>query len=335
MKISNSNFKWINTLRAYAILLVFWSHLEGAGNKDFLFILGRVGVVIFFLIAGYLSVLQIKTKSIIQYLFNRFIRMYPVYWVILILYFLVENYIILKNHISLSVLLANFTLFHQFLGFPQIIGPSWMMPILIIFFITSGLLKTKRQINNEIILDANRYKKIIIVNIALAVITGGIRYLTGKPFPTAIFLLNSVAFIGASIFISNYKTIKEWLLYNKNILFLFEVGLLVSSYYSYNNYTSYFISYNMGVLLFLYGMKNINNIYFKELGDMGFAFFLVADIPNRLMKYYFHFNFNESIHNNILAWSGIFVITYILSFAITEFVELPIRKWAVEIEKHL
>lgn len=47
--------KWLSTLRGLAILLVFISHLKfGDEWKNELFILGRIGVVIFLMMAGFL-----------------------------------------------------------------------------------------------------------------------------------------------------------------------------------------------------------------------------------------------------------------------------------------
>lgn len=49
------NGKQIATLRGIAVLMVFFSHLNLNLSKELLFISGRIGVVLFFLISGLLA----------------------------------------------------------------------------------------------------------------------------------------------------------------------------------------------------------------------------------------------------------------------------------------
>lgn len=128
---------WISTLRGIAILLVFLSHLDSFGNHTFQFIIGRIGVVFFFLFSGYLAYESRNKRSRKQYFFNRFIRMYRVYWVILLLSVIVRT-VFAKERFSIPEIIANMTLFQQFIGFDNIIGASWMMPIQVSFFLLIG-----------------------------------------------------------------------------------------------------------------------------------------------------------------------------------------------------
>ena len=111
------NGKQIATLRGIAVLLVFFSHLnlnrseERRVGKELLFISGRIGVVLFFLISGLLAYSSRYKKSLKQYIFNRFCRMYPVYWLLLIL-----ACITFEKQFSIMQVLTNFTLFQEFLG---------------------------------------------------------------------------------------------------------------------------------------------------------------------------------------------------------------------------
>lgn len=54
--IRGGQIQWISSLRGLLVLLVFISHLELSFiSKDLLFVIGRIGVVGFFLISGYLA----------------------------------------------------------------------------------------------------------------------------------------------------------------------------------------------------------------------------------------------------------------------------------------
>ena len=123
---TTGNLLWLSSLRGIAALLVFISHLPIHMDR-ICFIVGRIGVCIFFLMSGYLAYGSRMKRTTRQYLFNRFIRMYPVYWILLIFIFMLEG------KYSGIELAANFTLFQEFLGVDCFIGASWMMPIQIVF----------------------------------------------------------------------------------------------------------------------------------------------------------------------------------------------------------
>lgn len=190
--------EWISTLRGLAILLVFCSHLSSSGGATFKFIIGRIGVVIFFLFSGYLAMESRSKRTRKQYIFNRLLRMYPVYWVLLILTFCVNRIFQTGDLIDFNTLLANLTLFHQFIGFKEILGASWMMPIQVCFFMLIGMMGivifTKSYWVGKFRIDMKTVT--ITVLMVCAIIVGWVRYTTRIPFPTAFFLLMAVAFLG-------------------------------------------------------------------------------------------------------------------------------------------
>ena len=279
------NGKQIATLRGIAVLLVFFSHLNLNLSKELLFISGRIGVVLFFLISGLLAYSSRYKKSLKQYIFNRFCRMYPVYWLLLIL-----ACITFEKQFSIMQVLTNFTLFQEFLGHKSILGASWMMPIQIIFFIFIGIYGVKSlfaQVNIKSLSLAN-IEVIMVITSLLTILCGALRYFTNKPWPTAIFLLMNVSFLG----ILYYKKVQRDLpvrIYT--MLFLFEVSLLLGGYLSYGkgleygNWISYFLAYNLGFLLFISVIfLRVNLNLFIKLGEIGFTFFLGAEIPYSLIK---------------------------------------------------
>ena len=99
-------------------------------TQNLLFTIGRVGVTIFFLITGYLTYTSYKKRTGMQYLVNRLFRMYPEYWALLIVAFMFQ----IKS-VSIPCWVANITLFNEFMGYGNILGASWMMPIQICFFV--------------------------------------------------------------------------------------------------------------------------------------------------------------------------------------------------------
>ena len=324
------NKEWISSLRGAAILLVFCSHLASTEGATFKFVIGRIGVVIFFLFSGYLAIESRNKRNRKQYIFNRFIRMYPVYWLILTLTVIVQNSLRASNLIDLKTFLANMTLFHQFIGFEEIIRASWMMPIQVSFFALIGIAGTSvftREYHiGEIRIDMKTVS--ILIAMICATLVGLLRYLTRMPFPTAFFLLIAVAFIGMDLYEeTGGGTVLR--------IIIFETGLFVAVFLSYSTeIIPYEIAYNVGILFFLWAkQKKWKCNVLSNLSHLGFPFFLCAEIPMYIVNSYVDFSISPLMR--ILSWIVKFVLAIILSAVITTYIEKPLNKFGKRIEKKL
>ena len=119
----------------------FFSHMSLFSNEAISFVMGRVGIVVFFLITGLLTPKTRLHRNSVQYAINRIVRMYPTFWVILVLYGLLNF-----STVKLTDFFANMTLFNEFLGSHCLIGSSWMMPIQVFFFFVITVLWIPMQI---------------------------------------------------------------------------------------------------------------------------------------------------------------------------------------------
>ena len=158
--------QWISSLRGILVFLVFFSHLTVLPlHKDLLFIIGRIGVAGFFLISGCLAVTSLERRNVKQFLFNRFMRLYPVYWLLLLMiFFLTEGH-------DAKELFWNMTLFEEFVGYEAMIGASWMLPIMIVFFVLLTVMKRKKS----------KINWFYYATCAGSLAIGSLRYWTGKP----------------------------------------------------------------------------------------------------------------------------------------------------------
>ncbi|MCC8195510.1 MAG: acyltransferase family protein [Ruminococcus sp.] len=310
-----------------AALLVFISHLPHYWwSYNVGFIIGRIGVVIFFLMSGYLTVSAREKRNRKQYLVNRLVRIYPMYWILLILMCLVMD----KSELSIARILANFTTFQEFLGFDNILGASWMLPIQIAFFVgvcIFGIRFITGERNN-----AQRHIILIFIMI-LAVVVGALRYSTGMPFPTAFFLLIAVAILGV-----NYTDYEKGIITLTGMILLvveFEVGLAVAVALSYTDMIfEYLFAYNVGLLLFFVAERfSIHNEFFIKLGEIGFAFFLGAGIPYELLTKFI--TFDTSLAMQIVGCIIKFVLAYMFAYVLTKYLEKPILSQAKKLENRL
>ncbi len=225
--------EWLSSLRGVLVLLVFTSHLHLIVNFSplFAFVLGRIGVAGFFIISGFLAVSSIENRSAKQYLFNRFLRIYPIYWLLLI-----ADFLLLSNPPSIIELTKNMMLISK-----SMIGSSWMLPIMIFMFVCLTIIQ-KIKIKNTIA---------IYFLLIFSLLFGIGRWYTDKPLPTAFFLLSSLGAL-------SYKWKMENCSFKAVRLHFgaFELVLLISTALSYQDrYLWYFLAYNLGVcvcLLFKY-----------------------------------------------------------------------------------
>ena len=307
--IRGGQIQWISSLRGLLVLLVFISHLTNipTPHSEFKFVIGRIGVVGFFLISGYLAVTSVSRRSLGQFYLNRFLRIYPMFWILVILTFLLQS-----EH-SVVELLCNMTLFEEFMGFETMIGSSWMLPIMVIFFgfLPFALKSTKRLSMCWWVICAG------CVGIAL------LRYFTGKPFPTALCLLMCVGLLGVMDKL-NDEGIRSKLVF-------FEALLVVCAWLSYGDrVVAYFVAYNLGfITYYIFQHRNLQVKALDVIGEQGFTFFLGAGIP---------ISFITKLIPSVAEWNWYsyallqFVTAFVFAYILTRWCEKPLLAWGKKME---
>lgn len=146
----NNRLDYIDSLRAIAALLVVWMHVSesfirqpgvaahGTALFDIArtFDFGRIGVVAFFAISGFIIPQSIKgdlptgTK---KFLIRRFFRLFPAYWLSIPAAFLVLWWIP-GREISFGSVLGNFTMLETVLGYQPLMGHYWTLEVELVFY---------------------------------------------------------------------------------------------------------------------------------------------------------------------------------------------------------
>lgn len=326
---TENRLTWIESLRGIAAILVFISHLRFISGSPGGFIIGRIGVVLFFLMMGYLAIDSRQRKTKKQYIFNRFCRMYPVYWVLLLLTVVLGLVLDTDYSFSIKDFILNMTVFQEFLGSECIIGASWMMPIQVCFFVVITIIATEFWMQNVgIPRTAIKLRIPYIVMTALtlfAIFTGYLRYRTGIPLPSAFFLLFSVAFLGMY---------KRKFTGGGRLLAMFEVELLITSLLSYRGEViQYELAYNAGIIMF-YTAERYARLHCKiaeRLGSVGFTFFLSASSAKIILSRVG--SFDSSIITILFGYVSEFALTLLIAVAISKWIEKPFLKKAKVLEK--
>ncbi len=153
-KISNRIYI-LDDLRGIAILSVILYHYSLYNNgfvdtvynlsnlvRDY-FNIGSFAVSIFFLISGFVIAMSLNSierkKSVKRFIVKRFFRLYPTYWVSILLIVLAAYLIKNENIYKLKDIILNFTMFQDIFKANNIDGVYWTLAIEIKFYILSAL----------------------------------------------------------------------------------------------------------------------------------------------------------------------------------------------------
>ncbi|HHJ4165711.1 TPA: acyltransferase family protein, partial [Raoultella ornithinolytica] len=223
---NSSRISSIDSLRFAAALLVCIAHLIERFhiNTYFsVFILGKIGVVIFFCISGYLIPYSLKKENGGLKVFwnSRFFRLYPMYWVSIIFA------VLCFDKYNAVQILANITMFQVFFKQPDLIGVYWTLIIEMFFYISCSIIFYFNRLGSPWWI----FFSLIFLS-SLSCLFAYVRYTKGINLPIAVPLLLSIMFFGYML------KLKEKGIASTNILF-FAISILMLSvlFSSYTGYT--------------------------------------------------------------------------------------------------
>ena len=158
---SDQRLRHIDALRAIAALLVLWRHVAdtyvsfgmGVGGRWLMDIadsidVGRIGVVTFFLVSGYVIPFSIhpeRAAPIGTFLLRRFFRIYPAYWLSVPLGAFATCWL-WGRPFGVPELLVNLTLLQDFFGVTPALGlywtlwTEWLFYLLCVLLLLGGIL---------------------------------------------------------------------------------------------------------------------------------------------------------------------------------------------------
>lgn len=100
---------------------------------------GRIGVIVFFFISGYLIPFCFSgTSPIRSFVIARFFRLYPLFWLSIVLVITLD--LIMGKPANPLVVLANLTMVPDILNVPRLLDVYWTLAIEMIFYIAAVML---------------------------------------------------------------------------------------------------------------------------------------------------------------------------------------------------
>lgn len=300
------------------------SNLNFSEIGDF-FKYGYLGVDIFFIISGFVISLSIKDRSLINFFISRISRLYPIYWVSVLLTFVVIiSFGAPRYTADIKQFIFNLTMFQNYIGIENIDGVYWTLFIEMKFYIF--------VIGSYLIL--NKLKKIKLDYLIYSWLTLTLIY----PF-----------FFKLLIFrIANYFLILNWSPYfiagiifyqiyqNKlNIKYsiLLSVSFFVSLYHAISRIKELSLHYNTefspfiisSIILFFYlimllvsckKMNNINHPRLTKIGILTYPLYLIHENIGFII-----FNNFENLINKYVLIISTTIFMIFLSYLLSEFYE--------------
>ena len=140
-----THFSLLDAVRFFAAFWVMNFHyLFGqTGNVEW-YRYGNLGVQLFFIISGFVIVQSLKGKSIKDFATNRFLRLFPLFWILCTLTYIITLVIPHAATVSFSEYLRSMTMFgdvfNKIVGYTRLIDPSyWTLTVELIFYIGIGI----------------------------------------------------------------------------------------------------------------------------------------------------------------------------------------------------
>jgi peptidoglycan/LPS O-acetylase OafA/YrhL len=284
--------RYVDALRGIAALLVLWLHVSnsyrglGSGSgwiDDFVanIDVGRIGVVVFFLISGFVIPFSIRPDSaapIGAFVIRRVFRIYPAYWLSVPLAACVF-YWVLGAPFPASTLVANFTLLQSVFGLPNAEGVYWTLLVELAFYALCIALLLTRSL-----FDARRIA-LLASALALAHVFAMFMLWLGRP----------VVSVGAAFWPLNLSVMLWGALYRlhttgasdrlssallRALGVLFVIALPIGAALAVHARVVYTIAYSLAFLIFLGGMRffRIETRLTDWLGRISYSIYLFHPI---------------------------------------------------------
>ena len=304
---NNTNrFSHIDALRGIAALLVIWLHVsevfvrlspetfsQGTALYDLAWAVdvGRIGVVVFFAISGFVICRSLngnKIEGSKKFLIRRFLRLYPAFWVSIVLG-LFSMWWLFDKPFGWEMIVANITMLPELLGEKPVIALYWTLETEIVFYVVCWLLFLNRNLNNPIILFLmSAVLTVLFVVLKTFFLPPELRSsLKAMPYHLAIMFWGGFFRYWyddkkAFITLGTIKIQLQWLLYVLTIIIV--VPALIALLQGLITQDSHLLrlgkSYPLGIFVFIIGnlVFKIKNRFMVWTGTISYSLYLVHPV---------------------------------------------------------
>lgn len=340
VKAKNDRLYSIDLIRFIAAIYVVFYHYGFRGfAKDNMSILefpplesfskyGYLGVDLFFIISGFVIIMSVKNSDLIDFCISRFTRLYPAFWVCVILTAVVSVFFGGAIYqVSLPQVLFNLTMFNGFFGVEHVDGVYWSLVVELQFYFLIAVLLFFKKLKH--------IKVFGYVLLAISILQLFLPFAEAPRFIQVIYYVTFARwnpYFIAGMFFYFIWSEKEII---KNLIPII-IAYIVAIIYAVQNLEYKATAYNHSfsqtvvislitsffVLIFLISINKLSVLNKKKFLYMG-----ILTYP----LYLIHQNVGFIIFNNLgvkvnkwLLFFSVFILMLIVSYVINKYIEKPL-----------
>ncbi|MBY0345696.1 MAG: acyltransferase, partial [Neisseriaceae bacterium] len=279
-----------------------------------MFAMGGAGVIVFFMVSGYIILHVIQTEEVMPFLIKRFFRIYP----LLILAISIEyifQFVNQEPSVSWLTRLGQMSLLGDFFQVPHALaGVEWTLRIEILFYLLMALIKW-------IGWHQTSYRMVTVfvgVTILLHIFA---------PFPSVFWSVGYVSifspflFLGSIIYLYEHKKINAYFAFGLSLLIFFNAIQLIKVHAP-HLLISNFIVVGIFIFMMIWLLRDklkshlINSLMFR-LSALTYAVYLF----HNFIWAYFEKNFG------VTTGSGKLILLFLVCWVVHHWIEKPINRW--------
>jgi len=322
----------LDYLRAFSAVLVILYHYtvryhelygDNIANSCFIFKNGFMAIAVFFILSGFLITENIENdKSMINFVFKRFVRLYPSYWVCVIITSIVCFYLLPDKVLSLKEIIINLSMFEGFFGIKYVDGAYWTLRVELLFYAFISFI---------IFFNLREYLIYIlffIVSVSLACNLFNSQYFIIKLYKY-LFPPQYIHMFISGMIISLYNKSKKELVKRKLIYIIIILLSIINQFISHGGiYTIAFLLFMFSIICFIklfpdYSIpKSFLGVSIQWVAKVSYPLYLIHQyFGYAIIKYLYGFGY----YSNIILIIPIFLSIFVASL-IYKFIEVPFAK---------
>lgn len=318
---NNLRFKEIDALRGIAALSVsvfhytYWyNHSKNIySNELFNWEYGHLGVQLFFIISGFVIFLTLeKSHSSLDFIVSRFSRMYPVYWVAIILTILFTGI----SSYSFPQVIANMTMLEYWFKIEYIDGSYWTLSVELTFYALMWILYVTKQLKNIVV--------VCYLWLAMSIVVSTTDFPI-EYFMSRLFILKHAAyFVGG---IGFYLLTKNKYSLSANALAI--TSLVTALILAFINHSGIVFATTISSFYIVFYMIVWNKTSFIAnkallmLGSISYSYYLI----HQKIGFLLIDRIKNIVDNQLIYVAFTMLVNLSIAFLLTRFVEQPALKW--------
>jgi peptidoglycan/LPS O-acetylase OafA/YrhL len=310
---------FLEAIRGVAAMIVVVQHIVAAQSPAFEHFsrtyldLGRVGVVTFFVVSGYVITLSLEHQAPRTFLIRRFFRLFPLYWLVL-LAFLVAGALVPETStvpLTAVILGTNILMVQGITPIATIIPVAWTLGIELVFYAQAFVASVVRRVVQSVWLGFAWLGLYALVQVAGRIVD--------RDLPASPFMLLFTASLGHALYLRDQYATRHW-------VGLLAAGAVVVPLFAFirgsvdPNWPPlvYSVSFLVGLLLFgafyVFGRQMVSPTL-VWLGGISYGLYLIHPLVYRLI--------NTANLNPVLCIVATVLVTIVVAWGVHRYVELP------------